>query len=196
MEPTAVAVLRSTRLRAGSVVSAPGYGAVDGPDGDRKGLAAMGGGSDRPRQPARNWRCFAVRPAPHLHHPRADPRCCSRVRRTWRVWCDHGVGAILDSPVHRAELASVRQSDHRIAARRRRPGPQGQAMESAAARPGTAGRRIVANQPDTAPTRPARSSSTPILDLSSPSADLCPAIATTARRGSYPAPKMLSARRR
>lgn len=51
----------------------PGIGShCEGPDGDREGLAVMGGGSDRPRQLARDWSYIAVSSPPILHpHPRA-----------------------------------------------------------------------------------------------------------------------------
>lgn len=39
------------------------------------------------------------------------------VGRSWYGWCDNGVGAFLDSPVHRAEPAPVRQAGDRFAAR-------------------------------------------------------------------------------
>ncbi|MFB8076999.1 hypothetical protein [Streptomyces sp. NPDC056013] len=57
----------------------------DGPDGDRQGLAAMGGGSDRPRQPARDWRYLATSPPPTSQLPflraEVDRMAAKRPRR-------------------------------------------------------------------------------------------------------------------
>lgn len=56
-----------TDPRTGCVVSGSRYDhGLDGPDGDREGLAAMGGGSHRPRHPARDWRYLAVTPPPYF----------------------------------------------------------------------------------------------------------------------------------
>lgn len=39
------------------------------------------------------------------------------MRRSCRVWCDHGVGVALGSPVLLVDPASVRKADRRVAAR-------------------------------------------------------------------------------
>ncbi len=78
-----------------------------------------------------------------------------KVKRSRRGWCDHSVGTLLDSPVHRAEPATVRQADCHTAARGHRPGSQGPAVEPVAGGPGPAGRLVLAGQPHPAPTRSA-----------------------------------------
>jgi hypothetical protein len=51
--------------------------------------------------------------------------CWSRVRRSCRARCDHGVGVFLDSLVHRTEPAPGGQADHRVVTRGCGPGPRG-----------------------------------------------------------------------
>ncbi|MFG3089770.1 transposase family protein [Streptomyces antibioticus] len=51
--------------------------------------------------------------------------CRRSLRRSRCGWCDHGVRAVLDSPVHRAEPAAVRKAGDSSAARGCRRGPQG-----------------------------------------------------------------------
>ncbi|AEM83386.1 transposase IS4 family protein [Streptomyces violaceusniger Tu 4113] len=65
---------------------------------------------------------------PRCVPPEADgPRRMIKMRRSRRGWCDHGFGAVLDSPVHRAEprqfgkLVTALRRDGADAVRRGRP---------------------------------------------------------------------------
>ncbi|GKQ41411.1 hypothetical protein ALMP_79280 [Streptomyces sp. A012304] len=60
-----------------------------------------------------------------LNHVAGEPGKWTRAMLSRCGWCDHGVGVVLDSAVHRVVHASVRQADHSTASGGRGPGPQG-----------------------------------------------------------------------
>jgi len=77
------------------------------------------------------------------------------MRRSWGLLCDLGVGAFLDSPIHRAESASVRKAARPAVTGGGRRGSTGPVLRPAAGRLGAARRRVLAHQSDSAATCPA-----------------------------------------